>query len=249
MKASLHDRIRGAIETAIMAGDLRPGDRLPTERELMIEHGCARMTVSKALSSLTASGLIERRKRAGSFVAQPRVHSMVLDIPDLQQEVVQRGHAYRFDLIGRCERSAERNSDEEVQLAGGGTLLALEGIHTADGRPLAYEQRLVSLAAVPDIAGQSFDMDSPGSWLLGHVPWTEAETRIAAIPAVGEIAARLDLAPGTACLLVERRTWRGDTGITLVRQTFVGSAYDLVAWFSPAREPAESRSRPALSAS
>ena len=239
MKPALHERIRGAIEAAIMAGRLQPGDRLPTERELMIEHGCARMTVSKALSALAASGLIERRKRAGSFVARPRVHSMVLAIPDLQQEVARRGQDYRFDLVSRRERHAEESSREEVQLAGEGTLLSLEGIHFADGRPLAYEQRLISLAAVPEIAGQSFAADSPGRWLLGHVPWTEAETRISAVAATGEMAARLDLAPATACLLVERRTWRGDTGITLVRQHFVGSTYDLVASFGPTRQPAD----------
>ena len=93
MKQPLHEKIRADFEARILAGTLAPGDRLPTEQELMQAHGCSRMTVNKALSALSSAGLVSRRKRAGSFVAQPRVHSMVLDIPDLEQEVVGRGQA------------------------------------------------------------------------------------------------------------------------------------------------------------
>ena len=87
MSLPLHERIRRDIETAILSGELQPGARLPVEHELMHQYACARMTVSKALSALASVGLIDRRKRAGSFVARPKVHSMVLDIPDLEQEI------------------------------------------------------------------------------------------------------------------------------------------------------------------
>ena len=202
MSRSLHERIRTDIESEIMAGSLRPGDRLPTEAELMHEYGCSRMTVSKALSALVSRGLIDRRKRAGSFVARPKVHATVLDIPDLQNEVVRRGQDYRFEVVSRKVRSAERGSSEEVKLAGEGLLLLLDGVHVADGCPLAFEKRLISLAAVPEAQTQMFDGISPGSWLLGHVPWTEAATRIAAVAANAEVASRLQLSAGTACLMI-----------------------------------------------
>ena len=64
----LYQKIRDAIETKIMSGALRPGDRIPIEHELMAEYGCSRMTVNKALSSLAAAGLISRQRRRGSFV-------------------------------------------------------------------------------------------------------------------------------------------------------------------------------------
>lgn len=238
MTLPLHERIRSEIEAAILSGALRPGARLPTEQELQRDYGCARMTVNKALSALAAAGLIDRRKRAGSFVARPKVHSMVLDVPDLEQEVVQRGQRYRFDLMQRIVKQPGVGDAEEIQLAGSGDLLLIEGVHFADDAPLAFEARLISLTAVPEIAGQAFDGASPGAWLLRHVPWTEAETRIAAVPADRDIAARLHLPPGSACLFVERRTWRADEGITLVRQHFVGSAYDLIARFGSARNMA-----------
>ena len=235
MTLPLHERIRSEMEAAILSGALRPGARLPTEQELMRDYGCARMTVSKALSALAAAGLIERRKRAGSFVARPRVHSMMLDIPDLEQEVTERGQRYRFALTDRKTRAADPASAEEVQLAGRGELLVLDGVHFADDMPLASETRLVSLWSVPEIALEDFADASPGAWLLAHVPWTEAETRISAVSADRTVAMRLEIEGGAACLFIERRTWRGDEGITLVRQHFPGSAYDLIARFGAAR--------------
>lgn len=231
MSAPLHERIRAGIEADILSGTLAPGARLPVEHELMRLHGCSRMTVSKALSALASAGLIERRKRAGSFVARPKVHAMVLDVPDLGAEVIERGQAYAYRLLGRKVRAPR--GEEEKLLAGKGKLLQIDGLHLADGVPLALEQRLVALAAAPEMAEADFSAEAPGSWLLHHVPWTEAETRISAVNADDRTADLLGLDPGGALLSVERRTWRGPERITNVRQLFVGSAYDLVARFGP----------------
>jgi len=237
MSLPLHERIRSEIEADILSGVLQPEQRLPVEHELMRQYGCSRMTVNKALSALTAAGLIDRRKRAGSFVARPRVHSMVLDIPDLELEIARRGQHYRYALLHRDLRAADPASPLEATLAGPDRLLAIGGVHYADDRPLAIEERLVSLTAVPEVEGADFGAVSPGAWLLRHVPWTEAETRIAAVSADRVVAARLNIAIGSACLFIERRTWRGEEGITLVRQHFVGAAYDLIARFGPAKSP------------
>lgn len=65
--SSLSVRIRGDIERRILSGEWPPGHRILYEHELMAEYGCARMTVNRVLSSLAEAGLIERRRRAGSF--------------------------------------------------------------------------------------------------------------------------------------------------------------------------------------
>lgn len=223
---ALHERIRSDIEHDILSGVLRPGDRLPVEHELTARYACSRMTVSKALSRLASAGMIERRRRAGSFVAAPRVHSMVLDIPDLAQEVAARGQTYGFRLLSRSEKSGAL-----AQLEGARQRIEVEGVHFADERPLAHEWRAISLTAVPEAGEVDFAAEPPGAWLLGHVPWTEAETRIAAVHPSAAVARELAIDRRAACLKVERRTWRGGEGITFVRQHFPGEAYDLIARF------------------
>lgn len=229
MTVSIHERIRTDIEEKILSGALAPGDRLPTEHQLMAEYSCARMTVNKALSALAAAGLLDRKKRAGSFVAHPRLHSMVLDVPDLMQEVLERGQSYQFKLLKRDIKRIK--ADHGNFDLGPGRILVLTGIHYADGRELAVEERSVGLKVVPDMEHASFESEPPGTWLLRHIPWTEAETRIAATAAQDPIASLLLVKPGTPLLRIERRTWRGQDRITSVRQSFCADAYDLVARF------------------
>jgi GntR family histidine utilization transcriptional repressor len=231
----LHQRIRADIEGRILSGEWQPERRVPFEHELMAQYGCARMTVSKALSALAEAGLIVRRRRAGSFVARPRLHSMVLDILDIEAQIAGRGETYAFRLLAHERRAARAGAPDEAELAGDADLLALRGLHVAGGRPFSLEERLISLASAPDAAFADFTAVSPGAWLLRRVAWTEAETRISALAADTRTAQALAIPPGSACLVVDRRTWRGADRITKVRQTFPGDAYDLVARFGPSQ--------------
>jgi GntR family histidine utilization transcriptional repressor len=230
---TLHQRIRADIERRILTGEWRPGDRIPFEHELMTQYQCARMTVNKAIASLAEAGLIVRRRRAGSFVAHPRMQSVVLEIPDIQAEITARGEKYGLKLLGRKRRKPASNRPEEKTLAGKGELLALRCLHLANGRPFALEERLISLASVPEAQNVDFAQESPGTWLLGHVPWTQAEHRITAVNADADTAQTLDIEVRAACLALERRTWRASEHITHVRQIFPGTHYDLIARFAP----------------
>lgn len=232
---SLHRRIYADLEGLILSGELSPGDRIPFEHELTDRYGCSRMTVSKAISELAGRGLVTRRRRAGTFVAQPKAHAAVLAIPDLRAEVIERGQAYGYVLLERIER--EPDGEDEIELASGGLLLDLICLHSADGAPLALERRLIALGAAPKAIDVDFHTVPPGSWLLDSAPWTEAENRISAIAADARAARLLELKPGAACLCVERRTWRDGQGVTRVWQTFPGDRYDLVARFSSAHSP------------
>jgi hypothetical protein len=117
----------------------------------------------------------------------------------------------------------------------GEKLLAMRCLHLADGRPLALEHRLISPVGVPEVLEVDFSTTAPGSWLLQNVSWTRAQHRISAWGADTATARLLDVKPGTACLVIERLTWRGEQPITRVRQVFLGDAWDLVARFAPGR--------------
>lgn len=230
VEVPLHQKIRGDIEGRIMAGSLRPGDRIPFEHQLMQSYGCSRMTVNKALSGLAAAGLIRRQRRAGSFVAQPKIHMAALAIPDIREEVLSRGFEYDLRLVARRVINGQRISQDRMRVPTGSKVLSLRCIHLADGQPFALEDRLINLAAVPAAIEVDFEQVPPGTWLLQHVPWTEAEHRIGAINA-DDLAALIEVDPGTACLFLERKTWRGSESITHVRSVFAGANFDLTARF------------------
>ncbi len=233
MSRPLHLKISADLAANIRSGTWPPGHRIPFEHELTARYGCARATVSKAVEALAAAGLVDRRRRAGTFVAQPRVEAAVLEIADIRAEVEARGQAYGYHLISRRERRARADGDEG-RLAAKGPVLELLCRHSANGRAFALEERVIDLAAAPAARTAPFDATPPGAWLLAHVAWSEAEHRIAASGADAVVAEQLGLAAGHPCLTLTRWTWRSGEGITAVRQTFPGEAYALVARFSPA---------------
>jgi len=86
---------------------------------------------------------------------------------------------------------------------------------------------------VPEALEIDFSHHAPGSWLLQHIPWTRGEHRIRAIAASKHDALLLDIPTGTACLRIQRQTWRGEQAITWVEQLFPGDAHELTARFAP----------------
>lgn len=230
--ATLHARIRAEVEARILSGEWKPGDRLPTETELMARYGCSRMTVNKAMASLAATGLISRNRRAGTVVARPRMHAAVLTIPDIRADIEARGAVYGYRPV-----QDEMRAPCCVHLGAEGHHLGqsrfIRSVHLADDSPVLIEDRHIFLDAVPEAGSANFQHEPPGPWLVAHVPWTEAEHRITAIAADPLTARALEVNVGSPCLLVERRTWRGPETLTIAKQVFRGDAFDLTARFGP----------------
>lgn len=64
----LYRRLVSKVEEQIARGELRQGDKLPSENALAAANGVSRVTVRQALKLLTEMGLIETKKGIGSFV-------------------------------------------------------------------------------------------------------------------------------------------------------------------------------------
>ncbi len=233
---TLHQHILSDIEGRIVSGEWPPGHRLPFEVDLAAHYDCSRMTVNKVMGQLVTAGLIERRKKSGSFVRQPQIQSAVLEIHDIRAEVESLGLEYGFKVLERVSRAAKRDDRASLDVAIGETLLGIVCIHFAGRREFCIEQRLISVAAVPKAAEADFTEIAPGPWLLGHVPWSTAEHRISAETPSKEIARLLGISERQACLVVERRTWSNSGAVTYVRFTYPGNAHALVARFSPSSD-------------
>lgn len=106
-----HERLRAHLVRQFREGQLRPGDALPTEKELAREACISRNTVRQALADLERNGLIRRMRGRGTFVhesAMQRLKSgldiFALLIPDT------RGGYYPSLQRGFHEASAEKHN-------------------------------------------------------------------------------------------------------------------------------------------
>jgi len=104
-------QILESLTRAISRGDFRPGARLPSESELVAEHGASRLTVNRALRELQLAGLIDRRVGSGSYVRQPGTQGLTfgLLIPELGQTEI-------FEPI--CRGMASAQVDRHVLIWG-----------------------------------------------------------------------------------------------------------------------------------
>jgi GntR family histidine utilization transcriptional repressor len=155
----------------------------------------------------------------------------VLTISDIRAEITALGRNYGYQLIKCTRRTANAADRNRLGVGKTGKIIAIACRHSADGVPFAIEDRLIDLDAVPEAAAADFAAEPPGSWLLHHVPWTEAEHAISAISADDEAAAALDIAIGAPCLVIDRHTWRGGRPLTAVRLIYPGESHKLVARF------------------
>jgi GntR family transcriptional repressor for pyruvate dehydrogenase complex len=73
----IYVRIVEQIKQLFASGDLRPGDKLPSERDLAERLQVSRASVREALSALEAMGLLEIRPGEGAFIRQISVDSII----------------------------------------------------------------------------------------------------------------------------------------------------------------------------
>ncbi len=93
---SLVQTVINKITDAIISGELNPGDKLPTEMELMSSMNVSRNTVREAIKTLVAYGVVEIRRPEGTFVCDASSPKMLS--PLLYQTILQRGGSHRYLL-------------------------------------------------------------------------------------------------------------------------------------------------------
>ena len=93
-------RLRATIAEAILRGDYRAGDQLPSVRAFAAEHGANPLTVAKAYQSFQDDGYVEVRRGVGMFVLPGAVERLrVAERDDFVGTVWPRVKA-RIDLLG-----------------------------------------------------------------------------------------------------------------------------------------------------
>lgn len=199
----------------------------------MAEYSCSRMTMNKVLSGMAASGLLTRRRRAGSFVASPQGERAVMEIQDFATEAARLGHVYRHEVLSRRADPLDAARAATLGLAVGSRVVRVRCLHLVNDVPNAYEDRIISLASVPAAEQETFLNVPPGTWLLRNIPWTQAEHVIRARNADARLATMLRLKPGAACLVLERRTWQRGALVTEVTISYPGDRHWFIGRFSP----------------
>ncbi|MFT3663976.1 histidine utilization repressor [Piscinibacter sp.] len=224
--------IKASIRQRIADGGWQPGMKLPSERELVQQFGCARMTVHHALRELEDEGLIERRQGSGSYVARLHPISNVLRVRDIHEEIAERGHLHVTRVLSVAREKAGAEVAAAMRLRKGSTVFHVRLVHLENGVAIQLEDRHVNPALAPGFMARDFTQVTPSHVLFEHAPLTEAEQVVEAVLADAEQARALEVPAGSALLRVSRRTVSQGAVASVARLYHPGTRYRLIGHFS-----------------
>jgi GntR family histidine utilization transcriptional repressor len=231
--ATRYEQVKRHIRDTIESGARQPGDRIPSELDLVASLGVSRMTVNRALRELTSEGLLTRVSGVGTFVAQAKPQSTLLMIAHIGDEIRSRGHEYTCDTLLTQRETAPAGVSNALGLAPGASVFHVICVHRENGLPVQLEDRYVNPAIAPDFIAQDFSAVRPSEYLYAIVPAHDVEHIVdAGLPTRAE-AGLLEIAPEEPCLTLVRRTWTSGIAVTFARFVHPGSRYRLGCRFTP----------------
>jgi GntR family transcriptional regulator len=227
---TLYAQLYSTLLAQIRAGEYRSGERLPTEAELGEIYGVSRMTVRRALDELRRGGFVERKPALGTFVAEPSLAAQISGVHSLTDEIVQLGMTPGSVLLRQEMVAVGDVAGQQLQLAADETVLRLERVRTADGRPFYVAQSYLNTVEFPVLVDEDFTaddlslLDTYGRVLgLG----VERMTQLVSATLAPPLAQRaFDLKPSAPVLVFERTVYvGGNRPVEYVKAYFRGDSY------------------------
>jgi len=217
VRLSTYRSVKQEILRRIGDREWERGARIPSEVDLAAEFDCSRGTVNRALRELADAGVVERKRRAGTRVAEDPRRRMQVDIPIVRIQVERRGEAYRYNLLSREVEPAPESLRARLALPEEAELLHLRCLHFADGRPFQFEDRWINPEVVPTALTADLETVGPNEWLVREASYSDGEVTLRAIGAEPAEAELLGTPPGAPVIALERVTWLNDDAVTYVR--------------------------------
>jgi GntR family transcriptional regulator len=226
----LYLQLKRWIEDAVQHGVIKPGDALPSERDLAIKVDVSRVTVRKAVQHLVREGLLVQKHGSGTYVAPQthRVEQSLSQLTSFAEDMARRGMEVHSVWLDRGIYDPSPEETVALGLTSGDHVARVARLRISGDTPLAIERASLSSAILPD-------PDRVGASLYAHLDKSgnrpvRAIQRIRAA-SLGEADAKLlDLPPGAASLHIERTSYLASGRvIEFTRSIYRGDTYDFVA--------------------
>ncbi|MEU5691934.1 GntR family transcriptional regulator [Actinosynnema sp. NPDC020468] len=187
-----------------LVNELGPGVLLPSERVLAERYGVARMTVRQELDRLAADGVVVRRPRHGTFVAELKVAQVDL-VTSFSDYARQKGMIPGARVVSTVVEPATPRLADQLEVRPGSPLLRLVRLRTADGVPMALERTHLSVDRFPGIGeleweNRSLYRELAQRW---NVRIASTRARISAVLPEPEEAKVLDIPRNQPCFVIE----------------------------------------------
>ncbi len=229
-----YQKVKQQVLSRIHAGELRAGDRVPSENELARRLRVSRMTANRALRELASEGIVVRIAGLGSFVADLAQRSHPLEVRNIAEEIRARGNAHSVIVHSHRKLRATGELAASFGVKPGATVFHSVLVHLENGRPLQVEDRHVNAAVAPGYADIDLALTTPNAFLIEVAPLQKAEQRVRALMPDPVVRKLLALGRDEPSLVIFRRTWSGGRVASTARLFHAGPRYELAGDYTPA---------------
>src|SRR5688500_8515429 len=148
----LYLQLKRWIEDAVARGVIKPGDALPSERDLAQKVDVSRVTVRKAVQHLVRDGVLVQRHGSGTFVAPQthRVEQSLSQLTSFAEDMARRGMAVTSVWLDRGVYDSSPEETVALGLSSGERVARIARLRISDDMPLAIERAALSASVLPD---------------------------------------------------------------------------------------------------
>ena len=147
----MYRQIADALREKISAGELKPGDALPTESILQETYGVSRVTVRQALKRLTDEQIVESIQGSGSYVKEARVNYDIYQLTGFYEKLADRNVDTHSDVKIFEAIKADARLAEKLQLKVGDNVWHVKRVRFIKQKPVNLEETWMPLAMFIDL--------------------------------------------------------------------------------------------------
>ncbi|MDQ6523744.1 GntR family transcriptional regulator [Nocardioides sp. LHD-245] len=206
--APLYAQVEQSL-VARLGVSLHPGDRLPTEDELIDEFGVSRITVRRAVQNLVARNLVVTRRGQGSFVAVPSFTQSLTALTGFVEDMDAHGLPSRARVLRVEEIAAPPDVRAALDLPLGARVTRIQRVRLAVGHPVSFDDTYLPTDLGRLVAQDDLENEQIFTLLESRhgTPLTEASYAMRASTADAVLADALEVAEGSAIFRIERTSY------------------------------------------
>jgi GntR family transcriptional regulator len=202
-------QLKEIMRERVRTGEWKPGDLIPSERELGEKYGISRMTARQAITDLVNEGLFYREQGKGTFVSRHKITQQLIHLTGFTEDIRARGQRPSTKVLSAQMVPADEVTAERLRIKAGQLLFCLRRLRLADDEPLAIELSQLSFTGCERLLEEDLENNSLYRVLETKygIPPMEAEQELEAGLAGSEEAQILKIPTGSSVLFIRRTTY------------------------------------------
>ena len=220
-------QVKKELKKLILSGEILPGKKLPSERQLQSDFDISRTTLRSVLDDMQREGMIYSHPGKGRYIAKTVLDQQLNYLTGFSQEMKKKGIEPTTRIIYQHVVIAQPSVANLLQIPDGSHIFILKRLRFTDMNPVAIEDTHITLSLCPGIVNVDFSRSSLYEFLAtqGLRPTSAHQVMTAELATVEE-ANLLNISYPGSLMRVKRSTFLSNgKPIELVKSAYSGADF------------------------